>query len=128
MGIAPKLRGFEDIGAGWKTVIMDALDEEYKPFDKNILPADTGERIGERLVELHQANFVHGDVRDANIMVRKDGKPGFMLVDFDWSGIIGEVRYPININKVDLWRPDDVSDGLLIKSDHDMAMLDRIFR
>jgi len=128
MGIAPKLRGFEDIGAGWKMVIMDALDEEYKPFDQNILAADTRERIGERLVELHQANFVHGDVRDANIMVRKDGKLGFMLVDFDWSGIIGEVRYPINVNKVDLWRPDDVSDGLLIKSDHDMAMLDRIFR
>jgi len=128
MGIAPKLRGFEDIGAGWKMVIMDALDEEYKPFDKNILPADTHEQIRKRLIELHQANFVHGDVRDANIMVtRKDGKPGFMLVDFDWSGIIGEVRYPINVNKVDLWRPDDVLDGLLIKSDHDMAMLDRIF-
>ncbi len=51
-----------------------------------------------------------------------------MLVDFDWSGIIVEARYPINVNKVDFWRPDDVSDGLLIKSDHDMAMLDRIFR
>ncbi|KXN89199.1 hypothetical protein AN958_05902 [Leucoagaricus sp. SymC.cos] len=127
MGIAPKLRGFEDIGAGWKMVIMDALDEEYKSFDKSILPADTRRQIEERLVELHQANFVHGDVRDANIMVRKDGKPGFMFIDFDWSGTIGEVCYPINVNKVDLWRPDDVSDGLLIKSDHDMAMLDHIF-
>ena len=128
MGIAPKLRAFEDIGAGWKMVIMDALDEEYQPFDKRTLPLGADEHLRERLVELHQANFVHGDVRDVNIMVRKDGKPGFMLVDFDWSGIIGEACYPINVNKVDLWRPDDVSDGLLIKSDHDMAMLDRIFR
>ena len=72
--------------------------------------------------------FVHGDVRDVNIMVRKDGKLEFMLVDFDWSGIIGEARYPININKVDLWRPEDVSDGQLIKSDHDILMLDHIFR
>jgi len=127
MGIVPKLRGFEDIGAGWKMVIMDDLYEEYKPFDKNILPADTGERIRERLVELHLANFVHGDVRDVNIMIRKDGKSGFMLIDFDWSGAIGEVRYPININRVDFWRPDDVSDGMPIKSEHDMAMLDHIF-
>ena len=27
MGIAPKLRGFEDIGGKWKMVVMDALDE-----------------------------------------------------------------------------------------------------
>ena len=101
-------------------VIMNDLDEEYKPFEQNILPADTCERIGERLVEFHQANFVHGYVRDANIMARKDGKPGLMLIDFDWSRIIGEARYPINVNKVDLWRPD----GLLIKSAYDMAMLD----
>ena len=84
MGIALKLRGFEDIGAGWKMVIMDALDKEYTFFDKSILPAGTQERIRERLVELHQANFVHGDVRDVNIMVRQDRKLGFMLVDFDW--------------------------------------------
>jgi hypothetical protein len=128
MGIAPKLRGFEDIGAGWMMVIMDAIDEEYKLFDKNVLPADTREHIRVRLVELHQAHFVHGDVRDVNIMVRKDGKPGYMLVDFDWSGVIGEARYPINVNKVDLWRPDDVSDGMPIKSEHDMAMLEHIFR
>jgi hypothetical protein len=127
MGIAPKLRGFEDIGAGWKMVIMDALDEEYQPFDKRTLPVGADEYLRERLVELHQANFVHGDVRDVNIMVRKDGKPGFMLVDFDWSGIIGEARYPINVNKVDLWRPDDVSDGMVIKAEHDMAMLEYIF-
>jgi len=28
MGIAPNLRGFMDIGAGWKMVIMDALDQD----------------------------------------------------------------------------------------------------
>ena len=127
MGIAPKLRGFEDIGAGWKMVIMDALDEEYQPFDEITLHVGAEHFLRERLVQLHQANFVHGDVRDVNVMVRKDGKLGLMLVDFDWSGIIGEACYPINVNKVDLWRPDDVSDGRLIKAEHDMAMLDRIF-
>ncbi|KAF8810349.1 hypothetical protein BYT27DRAFT_7253936 [Phlegmacium glaucopus] len=116
MGIAPKLRGFEDIGAGWKMVIMDALDMEYKPFDKNVLPADTHEHIEAQLAQLHQAHFVHGDVRTVNVMIRKDGKPGFMLVDFDWSGVIGEVYYPMNVNKVDHWRPEDVSDALMYES------------
>jgi Ser/Thr protein kinase RdoA (MazF antagonist) len=47
------------------------------------LPAGTRQQIKERSVELHQATVVHGDVRDANVMVRKDGKLGFMLVYFD---------------------------------------------
>lgn len=128
MGIAPKLRGFEDIGAGWTMVIMDALDEEYKPLDTLALPAmDRREEIRTRLTELHQAHFVHGDIRDVNIMVRKDGKRGFMLVDFDWSGAIGEARYPMHVNKMTLWRPDDVEDGKPIKSEHDMEMLEHIF-
>jgi hypothetical protein len=128
MGIAPKLRGFEGIGAGWTMVIMDALDEEYKTFDKNTLPANTRENIEAGLTKLHQAHYVHGDVRDVNIMVRQDGKPGFMLVDFDWAGIIGEVLYPANVNKRDVERPDDVFDGAPIKSEHDMAMLEYMFR
>jgi tRNA A-37 threonylcarbamoyl transferase component Bud32 len=88
MGIALKLRGFEDIGAGWSMVIMDALHEEYKPFNRNALPAGTHEHIRAGLDELHRAHFVHGDLRDANILVRQGGgKPGFMLVDFDWAGV-----------------------------------------
>ena len=82
-------------------VVMNALDEEYKIFDKYSLPADTREHIEAELNELHRAHFVHGDVCDANIMVRKDSEPGFMLVDFDWVGIIGEVRYLTDINKVE---------------------------
>jgi hypothetical protein len=125
MGIAPKLSGFEDIGAGWTMVIMDALHEEYKPFDRNALPAGTREHIRAGLDELHRAHFVHGDLRDANILVRQGGgKPGFMLVDFDWAGVFGKVRYPADVNK---GQPDGVSDGMLIKPEHDIAMLERMF-
>ena len=67
-------------------VIMDALDEEYKEFDEDALPADTREHIRAGLVKLHQAHFVHGDVRDVNMMVEKDGKPEFMLVDLTGQG------------------------------------------
>lgn len=130
MGIAPELRGFEEIGAGWTMVIMDALNADYQRLDQCLAPAKgTHELIKARLVELHQAHFVHGDLRDVNIMVRGDGQLGFMLVDFDWSGVIGEVRYPMYLNKSkSLGRPDDVSDGTLIKPEHDMAMLEHILR
>ena len=28
----------------------------------------------------------------------ENGELGMMLVDFDWAGVIGEVRYLINVN------------------------------
>ena len=57
-------------------------------------------------------------------MVKKDGNKGFKLVDFDWSGRIGEVRYPMNVYRGQrLWRPHGAEDGKLIKADHDIDML-----
>ena len=48
-----------------------------------------------------------------------------MLLDFDWEGVNGEVRYPMYINKgPGLWRPEEVFDGEL---KHDMAMFDNLF-
>lgn len=51
-----------------------------------------------------------------------------MLVDFDWSGKIGEVHYPMNVNRGNgLWRPDGAYDTELIQTEHDMQMLDAMF-
>jgi hypothetical protein len=52
-------------------------------------------------------------------MVKKDDR-----MDFDWSGKIGEVRYPMNIYRSDcLKRPVEAKDGQLIKAEHDIWML-----
>ena len=71
-------------------------------------------------------NHIHGDVRDINIMVKKNGGMGFKLVDFDWSGRIGKVRYPIYRGSR-LWRPLEAEDGRLSKVDHDIEMLNVLF-
>ena len=46
-----------------------------------------------------------------------------MLVDFDWAGKIGEVRYPSNINITGVEQPKGVFDGQLITVEHDLEML-----
>jgi len=38
---------------------------------------------GEHLSDFHDAGFVHGDLRDANIICDGDS---VMLIDFDWGG------------------------------------------
>ena len=72
--------------------IVDALDKEYKTATKMLYLLIHANTSGAELVELHQAHFAHSNVHDVNIIVRKDGKPGFMFVDFNWAGVIGKVH------------------------------------
>ena len=51
------------------------------------------------LVTSFYGRFVHGDIRDSNLLVRmEDGKLEIKLIDFDWGGKEGELRYPVLIN------------------------------
>jgi RIO-like serine/threonine protein kinase len=108
-------------------VTMDVVGDGYRCFDGASRGDRLYEEMREKLAGLHQAGFVHGDVRDTNVMVLQ-GSPGFMLVDFDWAGQIGEVQYPMNVNRgPDLVRPDGAYDGELIMADDDMEMLAIMF-
>ena len=54
--------------------------------------------LNQVLVQIHQQGYVHGDLRNVNVMVTNGLTPAVMLVNFDWAGKIGEARYPINVN------------------------------
>ncbi|CAA7265766.1 unnamed protein product [Cyclocybe aegerita] len=137
-GFAPKLHGFERLPGGWYMIVMDDTREEYEDLFEFIsghsdqLDDDSRnsllDSLKASLSQFHQANYVHGDMRNSNIMVKKSGLDGsFLLVDFDWSGTIGEVRYPLNINNVTVTRPSGAFDGELITAEHDTEMLDHIW-
>lgn len=52
----------------------------------------------------------------------------FMLLDFDWGGLMGQVRYPEFINMGPLLRrPAGVGYDVLILPEHGLAMLDTMF-
>jgi len=127
MGFAPAIKGFDRLPGGWHMVIMDIIGNDYERFDISYRSPALQNVIKEKLIALHQASYVHGDVRDVNVMVKRDGSPEFMLVDFDWAGEIGKARYPMNINRVGISRPDGVHDGEVITADHDMKMVDIMF-
>ena len=78
-------------------------------------------------MSLHQAGYVHGDIRATNIMVKKSGEKGMMLLDFDWAGAIGEIQYPMNVNITDIRRPEGAIDKQLVLAEHDMAMIVYMF-
>ena len=43
---------------------------------------------------MHEKDIVHGDVRSCNIIVHtQESEPRVFLIDFDYSGKVGETRY-----------------------------------
>jgi hypothetical protein len=99
-GFAPQLIAHETLPGGWFMVVMELLEEElWTTLDPKCHQSGLKNAIHVAVVRLHQNNMVHGDLRNMNILVKKDGTPGFMLVDYDWAGYLGEVKYLRHVNK-----------------------------
>ncbi|KAI9459603.1 hypothetical protein HD554DRAFT_2176873 [Boletus coccyginus] len=127
LGCAPTLRGFEKIPGGWFMVVMDDISDGHETLFSKPVSITTKELIAEKLAKFHEAGFVHGDIRDTNVMVSKLDEKDFNIVDFDWAGRASEVTYPACVNR-EIWRPTDAIDGQPILAVHDIAMLHRIGR
>ena len=141
-GFAPKLFAVERLPGGLYMVVMDDVDEEYVSlFDlirdnPDLLSEEhldarnsLSDKIRQCLRQLHQAGFVHGDIRDTNLMVKRGGfnDGSFLVVDYDSGGKIKQVRYPLNLNTTSVKRPEEATGGAIIEVEHDLEMLDRIW-
>jgi len=142
--LAPKLHAVKRLPGGQYLVVMDDISNDYVSLfnfiraNPNILSEHNqatrnslSEKIRECLTELHQAGFVHGDVRNSNIMVKVVGDDdlsfSFSLVDYDSSGEIRKVRYPLDLNTRSVKRPDGAVGGGIIELDHDIEMVEYIW-
>jgi len=112
-------------------VVMELLDETWITLDKASGPrSGLKADISRTLSDLHEAKMVHGDIRDINIMVKKDKADGpeqFKILGFNWAGIAGEVKYPFFLKQdTAIGRPEGVGFNAIIRPEHDMAMLNNI--
>jgi serine/threonine protein kinase len=133
-GIAPKLHAMEELDGGWMMVVMEFLNEEtYSLLRDSHIPRHVlypGVKTAISL--LHQSDFVHGDIRDVNIMVKREwdeneAAKNVKLIDFDWAGREGIARYPPNVNHTQIERPEAARGGLFITKGHDDFMVDHLF-
>jgi hypothetical protein len=132
LGYAPQHRASVALPGGWKMVVMDFSD--YSPLRGVALPLQLRHVVKTKVLDivrtLHNNGFVHGDIRDANILLDRDTLSpdgcSVHLIDFDWAGNIGEVTYPMRINTKTITRPEGVSDGAPITPDHDIEMVNML--
>ncbi|KAH7917447.1 hypothetical protein BV22DRAFT_1026316, partial [Leucogyrophana mollusca] len=125
LGCAPVLRGFQKMAGGWSMVVMDRLPDEFETLSarNKPLPSSVFADISAKLELFHKAGFVHGDIRDTDIMLSGLGETRFTIVDFDWARRAREARYPPRVKHIDIKRPPEARDGKEILTDHGMAML-----
>jgi serine/threonine protein kinase len=128
--LAPALLGFEKLAGGWFMVVMEHMDG-YETLatlkDRASIPTQLRQMVTDLVTSFHAQKFVHGDIRDSNLLVRSDGKLEMKLIDFDWGGKEDEVCYPVLINNRTVPRPPDVVGGQLITREHDLWMVENIF-
>ena len=114
-------------------VVMDFIDGENlaDAFDQVHILSGIHAEIKKAVKLLHAQDLVFGDLRRANVMLRKgwdddndddDNAEGkVVLVDFDWAGQRGVARYPMFVSP---HRPDGVRPHALVQPEHDLEMLE----
>jgi hypothetical protein len=116
---------FYGFANAWTTLectssIMDYEDGEHA--DIPLEDEDHIEQLRTAVKTLHDANYVHGDLRAPNALITTGG---LKLVDFDWCGEEGKARYPADIFLApDLGWHSGVRRGGLITKDHDEHMFE----
>ena len=130
---APTLQRCIQISAEWTAVVMDT--SRYTMLFGLRLTKDQQEKIRQKVEKtlqvLHDAGFVHGDVRSTNILIDLESLDSddveIHFVDFDWAGRIGEAKYPNDINRITVKRPEGAEGGKLITVEHDKTMVSYLF-
>ncbi len=115
-GFAPTVLGLKALPGGWFMVVMQFADGCQ--WDESA--SKPAKALQDAVQVLHEAGFVHGDLRSNTILVVQHG---VHIVDFEWAGIANQATYPFFMNHTDLTWPDGASDGLPITKEHDLSWL-----
>lgn len=129
--LAPDLYGIVKVNSIWTAVIMERikghnLDELL--ISGQIENASNIVRALEKVMEVLNSNkIVHGDLLPHNILITTATEEdyGVRIVDFDWAGAAGSVKYPEGINMELQW-PRGVEAGSVIKHEHDAELLGKL--
>jgi hypothetical protein len=141
--LAPTLYLAKDVHRGLTMVIMEHLKfeegiggwKELEIFRGKLGTEEAAAAVRKKLEHiikvLEMQKMVHADLRSMNVMIQVDGKgniifndgPVLSVIDFDWSGKVGEVCYPPFLNPSIRW-PEGIKSYQKIGERDDSLLLD----
>jgi serine/threonine protein kinase len=109
---------------GLHMIVMDFLPGKtaHDEYSGDRLPPVVMDDIKKAIETHHKEGLVFGDLRTPNIMVT-EGRA--KLVDFDWCGVNGAGKYPIDLNMDIRWH-EGVKRGGVMRKEHDEYMLSHL--
>jgi RIO-like serine/threonine protein kinase len=113
----------------WKIIVMEYLDLKPVCDLKNHASIICG-KLAEIISLMRDNEFVHGDFRSSNVLgVLNNGEfqGQVVVLDFDWSGKHGVVRYPNQMSKEIQW-PQGCQPGALLDYTHDETWANSFLR
>lgn len=127
-GLAPGLLGLERFPGGWFAVAMEKVDTVG--FEKVMTSSQVGiwkQQIKELVNAFHDKKLVHGDLRIANFIFTEPPARKIFLVDFDWGGEEGKVRFPFSPLAPGIQNDRNFGVAELISKEDDNRVLARMF-
>jgi len=130
--LAPRIWKFIRISANWTAVVMEKSKCQVL-FGLELSKAEREKvkcKVRNIVRILHEGGFVHGDIRDANLLIDRESLASDVavhLIDFDWAGPVGEAKYPLAVNCKTVKRPEGVRGGEFIMKEHDLEMVSDLF-
>ena len=126
-GWAPRLKYYgplEPYGSLFM-VVMEYIRGETFTLAKSKMNKDRVETVKSEIQHalrlLHDHGLVFGDLRPPNVMITEENT--VKLIDFDWAGEAGQVKYPHLLSPAVTW-PKDAGPLDPISIEHDLEMLE----
>lgn len=86
----------------WKMVVMEYFNGKPLHDGDCHRDFDVSEKVFRAITAVHLVGYVHGDVHPPNVLIGRENQ--VMLIDFDWAGKEGNVRYPIPLCHAGDWQ------------------------
>ena len=121
--LAPKVLYSASLCGGWVVVVMEkirnsvTLSSAITSRNKKKLEAS----LCCAVETLYSNNFVHGALHPPNILAIEDDT--IRILDFDWAGCVGVMKYPDDLNTSVAWNEDVKPGGLIQKKYNDYQIM-----
>ena len=109
--LAPKIKFWRKLPGKWFVVVMEKVNGSK--ISTSASP-EAKKALKDAVERMHDAGFVHGNLRSKNILVDGDE---ICILGFDWAGVEGEARYPVELDSDKLH--EDAQCGVPILKEHD---------